>query len=150
MCWPGNIEHFISSASGCVFKESKNINLKRHMQPHGHCSMIYKSQDTETTWVSSYGGRNWIKKCGVHLQWNGHSAIKRSCHVTPQMDLEDIILSKNESENDRPTISLICGIQNLQRKRAHRYREQIDSYQKCWVGGGPNGQRRSKGTNFQL
>ena len=68
-CWPGNTELFISSASGYVSKESKNIYLKRHMHPHVHCSMIYNSQDIETTWVSSYGGRM-NKESGVHL-YNG-------------------------------------------------------------------------------
>ena len=89
--------------------------------------------------MSSYGGRM-DKECGVHF-YNGISFGHKKIlpYVAPQMDLEDIILRKMSQRMTDRIISLICGIQNLQRKRAHRYREQIDSYQKCWVGGGPNG-----------
>ena len=30
-------------------KENKNTNLKRYMHPHVHCSIIYSSEDMETT-----------------------------------------------------------------------------------------------------
>ena len=110
-CWPGNIELFISLASGYVSKESKNINLKRHMHPHVHCSMIYNSQDIGTTWESSYGGRM-DKECGVYL-YNGilFSHEKKILpFVTPLMDLEDIVLSKLSQKMTNHMISFICRI----------------------------------------
>ena len=41
-----------------------------------------------------------------------------------------------------------CGSQK--KTQAHRYREQIGGCQRQGTGGGPNGLRWSKGTNFQL
>ena len=34
-----------------VFKENKNTNLKRYTHLYVHCSIIYNSQDMETTYV---------------------------------------------------------------------------------------------------
>ena len=42
---------FSNSTSGHLSKENKNINLKRYMYPHVQCSIIYSSQDMETTQV---------------------------------------------------------------------------------------------------
>ena len=32
-----------------IYQINENTNLKRCVHPHVHCSIIYKSQDTETT-----------------------------------------------------------------------------------------------------
>ena len=42
-----------------MFKENKNTNLRSHLHAHAHCSILYNSQDTETTlsvhqWMSGY------------------------------------------------------------------------------------------------
>ena len=37
------------STSGYLSKETKNTNLKRYKHTNVHCSIIYKSQDMETT-----------------------------------------------------------------------------------------------------
>ena len=38
----------VCSSSGSILKENKNINLKKHMHPNVHCSIIYGNQDLET------------------------------------------------------------------------------------------------------
>ena len=43
----------------CVYEENENTNLKRYVYPSVHCSIVYNSQDTETTSVSSTD--EWIK-----------------------------------------------------------------------------------------
>ena len=35
--------------SGYLCEENENTNSKRYTQPHVHCSIVYKSQDMETT-----------------------------------------------------------------------------------------------------
>ena len=34
-------------SSGYLSKETENTQLKRHMHPHVHCSIIYNSQDVD-------------------------------------------------------------------------------------------------------
>ena len=38
-----------NSTSGYLSKENENTNPKRYMQLYVHCSVIYNSQDMETT-----------------------------------------------------------------------------------------------------
>ena len=38
-----------SSTAGYLSKEYENTNSKRYMYPNVHCSIIYSSQDMETT-----------------------------------------------------------------------------------------------------
>ena len=33
----------------CVYEENENTSLKRYVYPSVHCSIIYNSQDMETT-----------------------------------------------------------------------------------------------------
>ena len=58
--------------SGNVSKETWNTNLKDHMHPCVHCSIIYNSQDMETAQVSI--GRWVYSKAMTHL----HNGILRS------------------------------------------------------------------------
>ena len=37
----------VCSSSGSILKENKNSNLKKHMHPYVHCSIIYSNQDLE-------------------------------------------------------------------------------------------------------
>ena len=46
------------SNSGYLPKEHKDANSTRYMHPFVHCSIIYNSQDTETTSVPTDGGRD--------------------------------------------------------------------------------------------
>ena len=58
-----------NSTSGYLSKEYKHTNSKRYMHPYFHCSIIYNSQDMETTYVSIHG---WIhkKRCGRYIRQN--------------------------------------------------------------------------------
>ena len=38
-----------NSTSEYLPKGNENTNLKRYLHPHGHCSIIYNSQDMEAT-----------------------------------------------------------------------------------------------------
>ena len=38
-----------NSTSGCLSKETQKSSLKRHIHPYVYCSIIYNSQDMETT-----------------------------------------------------------------------------------------------------
>ena len=38
-----------SSTSGYLYKENENTNSNGYMHPYVHCSIIYNSQDMETT-----------------------------------------------------------------------------------------------------
>ena len=53
-------------------EETQNTNLKRHMHPYVHCSIIYNSQDTEATQVSI---SRWMDKEVVQIDkgiWLSH------------------------------------------------------------------------------
>ena len=54
------------SSSGYLSKEHKNINSKRHMHPNFHCSIIYNSQDMETTCPSI---DEYIYMCTIHIAY---------------------------------------------------------------------------------
>ena len=57
------------SSSGYLLKGSKNINSKRYIHHHVHCTIIYISQDKEITSESIHG---WIKKASVQFS---HSVL---------------------------------------------------------------------------
>ena len=67
------------------FKENKKTNWKRYLRSHVHCSIIDKSQDRETSYVSTDG---WMDKQMHTMEY--YSAIKRGTlpFDTSQMDLE--------------------------------------------------------------
>ena len=57
----------------------------------------------------------------------------------------------NQRENVKYfMISLLHEILKKEKQRAHTYREYIGGYHRQSTGGGQNGLRGSKGTNFQL
>ena len=51
-CKNGNTRWSSKSTFEYLFKEYENTSLKRYVHPYGHCSIIYSSQDMETTWVA--------------------------------------------------------------------------------------------------
>ena len=57
-----------NSTSAYLSKGNKNTNWKRCLHPHVHCSIIYNSQNIETTEVSSDG---WMNKVNVVSIYNG-------------------------------------------------------------------------------
>ena len=69
-----------NSTSGYLSKEIENTNSERYMHPHVHCSVIYNSQDMETTKVSIDG---WRDIC-IEILFSRKKRMK-SCHMW-QMD----------------------------------------------------------------
>ena len=57
-----------NSTSGYMSEEPQNTDLKAHMHPHVHCSIIYNSQDMEAAQVLI--NRQVSKKIVVHV-YNG-------------------------------------------------------------------------------
>ena len=55
--------------SGYLSKGNENTNLKRHLQPHAHCSVIYNSQDVETTYVFMEGRVDKENVLYTHVRW---------------------------------------------------------------------------------
>ena len=71
-----------NSTLGYSSEENGNTNLKSYLQPHVHCSIIYNSQDMETTLV--FIRRQMDKEIVAHIFIMEHySVIKRTkaCHV---------------------------------------------------------------------
>ena len=86
---------------------------KEYLQPYVHCSVIYNSQDLESTQRPSVD--EWIRQLWYIHTMEYHSAIENKKilpFVTAWMDLENIMLSEiSQSEKDKyHMISLICGI----------------------------------------
>ena len=46
------VESTSNSTPGYISEENENTNLKGYMHPSAHSSIIYNSQDMETTYVS--------------------------------------------------------------------------------------------------
>ena len=94
-------------------KKSKNINSKRLMPLHSHCSIIYNSQDMETTWTSI---NKWMSKENVMYISNGilHSHKKKEIlpTATTWMVFKGIMLSEisQTEKNKYYMISPTCGI----------------------------------------
>ena len=51
-------------SSNSVLEENENTNLKMYIQPNGHNSIIYNSQDLGATCAST---DEWIKRMEYHL-----------------------------------------------------------------------------------
>lgn len=76
--------------SGCLPERTETRILKRYLQPHVHCSMIYNSQATATS-HESVDGR--MERGNVVCTRNGILAFKEIlAYVTPWMNLEQIML----------------------------------------------------------
>ena len=84
------------STSGYLPEENKTTILKRYLRPHFHCSIIYNSQDKETTKGSI---DKWMDKQDVIYTYIHREILfsrkrRKSCHLTTWMDLEGIMLSE--------------------------------------------------------
>lgn len=79
--------------------------------PRVHCSIIRRSQDVETTYVSFDG--DWIKKMWYTSTVEYYSAVKKmkQCHLR-RMGRESALLSETrQAEKDKNhMMSLMCGI----------------------------------------
>ena len=99
-------------------KENKNTNLKRRMYPHAHCSIIYNSQDMETTEVSIED--EWIKKL-----WYTHTlneilfSHKKQWNlaICDNMDRPQEHYAKgNKSDRERQTLHDLSYMWNLKQQ----------------------------------
>ena len=96
-------------------KEHKNTNSKRCVHPYVHCSIIYNSQDVETTKVSM--DRYMDKEDVVYIHKGLLLSLKKNemlQFVTTWKDPESIMLGKiSQTEKEKSKyhmISLIGGI----------------------------------------
>ena len=77
------------------------------MYPYVHCSIIYNSQDVETTQLTF---NEWLDKEETHIYHGillGHQRDEILPLATTQTDFESIMLSEKDKNC---MISLICGI----------------------------------------
>ena len=94
-----------------ISKGTQNTNLKRHMLPYAHYSIIYYSQNLYATKVSI--NRQMDKE--VHI-YNGILLSHKKNEILPLvktwMDLEGIMVNKiSQTEKDNcHIISFTCGI----------------------------------------
>lgn len=110
--------------------------LNGYMHPHAHSSIIYNSQDMETTKCPLPD--EWIKKMGaaasVHMM--DYLTIKEILpFATTCMDFEDIMLNEiNQAEKHNCGMISYVESKNKQTNHIHRKRDQICGYQRWEMG----------------
>ena len=99
-----------SSYSTFEYISKYNINtmLKRYLNPHAYCSIIYINQDT---WTPMYQYMNWWRYCGIYItEYYSAAQKKEILPFVTLMDFEGIMLSEINQKDKYSMISFICGI----------------------------------------